>query len=60
MKKPESPCLNCQDRTKYCHVKCEKYANYTSALHTYTYLIKKKKKEDYDADHINSNKRRRK
>lgn len=30
MNKP--PCLNCEDRTIYCHDRCEKYQNYRKII----------------------------
>jgi hypothetical protein len=31
MCKPESPCLNCPDRTAECHAKCDRYADFDRA-----------------------------
>lgn len=39
MKKPDSPCYNCQDRTSGCHGSCGKYAEYKNAVSDYSYAI---------------------
>jgi len=34
-KKPESPCLDCPDRSEACHAKCERYAAFVKENEVY-------------------------
>lgn len=35
MKKPNSPCYNCQDRRPGCHGECDRFAEYQERLQKY-------------------------
>ena len=44
MRKPESPCLDCINRTANCHSDCLLYNEYKTELDIYNYKIRKSKK----------------
>ena len=46
--KPQSPCLNCKQRTANCHSKCEEYAYFRNELDEYNAYRKKNKQTDND------------
>lgn len=40
--KPKSPCLNCLERHELCHMVCEKYISFRSALDAYNEQVRAK------------------
>ena len=47
--KPQSPCLNCKDRTPTCHSSCELYLDFKTNLDTFNQHRAKQKafEDDY-------------
>jgi len=45
MLKPESPCLNCEHRSTYCHAKCSQYMQFVDDNQKYKDLILEEKKK---------------
>lgn len=48
MTKPQSPCLNCKDRTEDCHSNCDQYHFYIARKNVYMDMIKKGAAENYN------------
>lgn len=48
--KPNSPCLNCEDRFVGCHAECEKYAEYQVILEAWKEEARKTKRQGCEAD----------
>lgn len=46
MKKPNSPCLGCDNRTEDCHSDCESYLDYVEANEKYKEIIYQSKYEE--------------
>lgn len=59
MRKPESPCLNCQTRTAECHADCKCYKWYQSELEIYKEFVNAEKAKDGKLDSYASEKRDR-
>ena len=47
MKRPESPCLDCEDRREGCHAVCERYKDYTEELAEYNAEVKANRLREY-------------
>ena len=47
--KPQSPCLECEEREIGCHAQCEKYEEYRSELEAWKQTVKAKKEEGAEA-----------
>lgn len=47
--KPQSPCLECEEREIGCHAQCEKYAEYRSGLEAWKQTVKANKQEGAEA-----------
>ena len=46
MKKPQSPCKDCEDREVGCHGKCEKYQRFHEDIVAYSEVVKVNKMKD--------------
>lgn len=47
--KPQSPCLECEERIIGCHAACEKYEEYRSELEEWKKTVRAKKQEGAEA-----------
>lgn len=47
--KPQSPCLECEERIIGCHAACEKYEQYRSELEEWKKTVRAKKQEGAEA-----------
>ena len=61
MSKPQSPCLNCENRQVNCHGNCKQYSQYKYELDCYNINIRQSKKADDDHyEYIQARRNRRK
>lgn len=47
MKRPESPCRDCEERRENCHSECEKYIEYTEERKQYNEFVKQNRIKEY-------------
>ena len=53
MSKPQSPCLNCENRHSECHSHCEKYLYFKDALNEYNEKVYNNKQKQRELDEFN-------
>lgn len=52
MKRPESPCRDCEFRKELCHADCEVYQTFKKDLESWKAYVKEQQRDDNEQDAI--------